>query len=250
MAIPSRHNAIWETREERSLYVRWVDEGLNVQQIAVIHERTTGAIVTRLHRLGLLGSVDQMGEVDRFATYKSLSLDEHHANKRLEQNIEDKCAAQFIDPDEDCKEKDMEIINTGLNLIFNGWFVRTEKGWVRFPKTEGREAPLPGTWHHVKSPKTGRVLAVQALEIQDFCPVEELGKSLPFALEGGSEILLEMRLRKEEDAIEKLKKHLQKRVLQEKRNEVMERLQSQEILDEVAKDLRKITLQDFGFPSF
>lgn len=211
---PARHNTAWSDKEDRDLTDAWLFGGKSIAALAFKHQRTMGAITSRLHKLEL--------------------ITEHPGTRNYSGNESAKTLAEIADsavvPLQTEEDPTMDkLVNQILNLKFEGKYVRIHSGEIY-------KVPAPTQAGKGQYLITDGPISARVEEVFDRCPDEVLQQRVPFIMENGVPEVLEMRLEQEEKA----RKMLTQAITEQTHTKILaetEALFGKSTLDKVAEKL-------------
>lgn len=216
---PARHNTAWSDKEDRDLTDAWLFGGKSIADLAFKHQRTMGAIASRLHKLELI--TEHPGVRSYSGNESAMTL----------AKITDSAVVPLQTEEDPTMDK---LVNQILNLKFEGKYVRIHSGEIY-------KVPAPAQIDKGQYLITGGPISAKVEEVFDHCPDEVLQQRVPFIMENGVPELLEMRQEQEEKARKKLTQAITKQTHAQMLAEI-EALFGKGILDEVAEELNGLSI--------
>lgn len=214
---PARHNTAWSDKEDRDLTDAWLFGSKRIIDLALKHQRTQGAIASRLYKLELVPDHPGVRDYSGHETSKTLIPAMPAPEQPKEVSTMDK------------------LVNQILNLKFDGKYVRIHSGEIY-------KVPAPAQVGKGQYLITNGPISAKVEEVFDYCPDEVLQQQVPFIMENGVPELLEMRQEQEEKA----RKMLTQAITEQTHAQMLaetEALFGKSTLDEVAKELNSLSVE-------
>lgn len=217
---PARHNTAWSDKEDRDLTDGWLFGGRSIANLASKHQRTMGAIASRLHKLELI--TEHPGVRNYSGNESAMSLCK----------ITDSVVVPLQTEEDPTMDK---LANQILNLKFEGKYVRIHSGEIY-------KVPAPARIGKGQYLITDGPISARVEEVFDHCPDEALQQRVPFIMENGVPELLEMRQEQEEKA----RKILTQAITEQTHAKMLaetEALFGKSTLDEAAEELNSLSIE-------